>query len=101
MGAEVLSFQKAKEDREPRVVGPARCMLCAREWEASVPLGTIWLECPSCGSDKGHLVGNIASHTETHFVCNCGNALFTVCGDGAILCPNCGEYHGETDILDE
>lgn len=97
----IIDFQKAKEERDPHRSGAAECMLCKNQWQAVAPVGTLWLECPSCGSEKGHFLGMDTHEDRECFVCNCGNHLFVLGTSGTALCPNCGIEHAEYDFLEE
>jgi Zn finger protein HypA/HybF involved in hydrogenase expression len=96
---QVVDFQAAREGRGPHCEGPAECILCRYQWEAVVPLGTIWLECPTCGSEKGHFLGPAIHKDHYEFVCECSNNLFTLGTDGTVLCPNCGWTHATYELI--
>lgn len=49
----VVSLAAAREERQPHWTGTAHCVGCQAEWQAVVPIGTMWLECPSCELPKG------------------------------------------------
>jgi predicted RNA-binding Zn-ribbon protein involved in translation (DUF1610 family) len=76
------------QERHPHLVGEAKCLSCNHEWAAVAPIGTVWLECPECGLEKGRLAGTVY-RDEPHWHCNCGNELFYVTANG-YYCPNCG-----------
>jgi len=86
----VIDFAKEKEEREPHLEGVAKCLACSHKWVAVAPVGTIWLECPSCTLERGRYVAQIQREGE-HWHCNCGNDLFQATRDG-VYCPNCGEW---------
>ena len=92
--SEVISFQQAKEDREPHWSGPCVCLGCRHEWHGVAPVGTTILECPSCGLMKGRtkfLFG--ADEGDQFFICNCGSEALTAyvrCGRFRIVCMACG-----------
>lgn len=82
-----------REDDGPTLSGDAHCMACGRKWVAVCPIGTVWLECPECGSMKG-LMNFPVTRDIPLWTCNCGNDLFRATQDG-FYCPNCGEWqHG-------
>jgi len=82
-----------RQKENPHCQGQAICMDCNHQWQAVAPFSVTWLECPGCGASKGHFVYPVVRET-SHWVCNCGNALFHVTPDGP-YCPNCGEWvHG-------
>lgn len=87
----VVSF-KPRED--PHANGDAFCIFCKHEWLAVAPVGTMQLECPSCGSLKGIWKFPFAPN-EGQLVreCNCSNQLFYITPDGHV-CANCGTYQG-------
>lgn len=72
----------------PHNQGDARCLACANEWLAVVPIGTIWLQCPKCECTKG-LLRYACEREGQHWICNCGNRLFNFTPEG-VYCPNCG-----------
>ena len=89
----VIDLQAAKEEREPHLSGQARCLACKHEWMAVTPIGTVWIECPSCSLHKGAMLYT-ALRDGDHWVCNCDCELFRATADG-MYCPNCGEWqHG-------
>lgn len=49
----VISLAAAREERQPHWTGTARCVGCQHEWTAVAPIGTLWVDCPSCGLPKG------------------------------------------------
>ena len=91
-GAEVVNLAEYKLQRESEgqetISGKAHCLDCNHEWVAVVPVGVRWLECPSCGSGKGHLKFRV-DRGEHDWVCNCGNDLFRISEEGA-YCTLCG-----------
>jgi hypothetical protein len=89
----VIDLSRARADREPRLSGKARCLACRHEWVAVAPVGTRWMECPSCTLERGRFVAQVERNC-AHWHCGCGCDLFYVVEDG-IYCPNCGEWqHG-------
>lgn len=90
----VIDFEAARQAREPHMTGPARCLDCKHEWEASAPVGTVWLECPACSLERGRFALRVQRSDELHAVCFCGNDLFHVTPSGP-YCPNCGEWWEE------
>lgn len=84
----VIDFAEEKLKRGPHVAGPCKCLECGHEWEAVRPLGDCWwLECPSCGLEKGRPIGPYLRDAP-HWLCNCGNDLFHITPNGA-YCPHC------------
>ncbi len=86
---DIINLNEYKEANSPHVSGAARCLECHHEWVAVAPLETRWLDCPTCGLEKGRFLGAY-QRSEARWVCNCGNDLFYVF-DGSVFCPNCGE----------
>jgi len=85
---QVIALKKNEDD--PYLSGDAHCMSCKHTWVAVCPVGTIWLECPKCGSLKG-LMDFKVIRDDARWTCNCGNNLFHVTMEG-YYCPNCGEW---------
>lgn len=78
-------------EKQPHKAGPAHCIHCKHAWAAVALPGTVWLDCPECGSEKGVFTGPCQSSATQLFECNCGNDLFRVHPEG-IFCPNCGVW---------
>lgn len=79
-----------KEENTPHLSGKALCLACRHEWAAVAPVGTVWLECPSCTLSRGRFV-NAVEREGAHWHCACGNDLFYATPDG-FYCPNCGVW---------
>ena len=92
--SKIISLQKERESRRPHLSGEARCMLCSYEWVAVALVGTLWLECPSCHSEKGYLKFPV-QRTGLEWICICGNDLFRVTPEG-YYCPNCGVWQNQS-----
>lgn len=76
-------------DHSPHLQGEAICVNCGHVWQAVAPVGTFAdLECPSCKMMKGALRFGVVP--EEYWECGCGCHLFTVAGDGEIVCWQCG-----------
>jgi hypothetical protein len=90
----VISLAAAREERTPHWQGTARCIGCHEEWEAVAPIGTMWLECPSCGLPKGtpkHPFGGAAG--DLLLTCDCGCEALTAYKRGKLFhvkCMACG-----------
>jgi hypothetical protein len=79
------------DEREPHLVGPARCLHCNHTWEAAAPSGTLTFECPVCSLMKGVRMGLcVPPPTEPVWVCCCGGDLFMLRKAGAPMCVRCG-----------
>ena len=92
--AEVVEFKskaQIEEDNIPHLSGTAVCMQCKEEWVAVVPAGTVWLECPKCGSMKGLMKYSCERKDTMHWTCQCGSQLFHITQEGT-YCPNCGTW---------
>lgn len=88
--AEIISFERPT----PHMSGHARCIQCQHTWVATAPVGTYWLECPECGTNKGAFQEHcfFAEDSDTPvWSCECENQLFFVTHEG-VFCPNCGVY---------
>src|SRR5688500_17935527 len=55
----VVSLAAHREANSPHLSGEAKCAKCGREWVAVCPVGTVWLECPGCGSECGVMRGPV------------------------------------------
>lgn len=99
MVSKVIDLTKIRADRSPAVEGTAECIFCHAEWEAVIPPGVTWLECPSCGAEKGRLKYRIGFEDECRYVCDCGCDMFTIGSSYQIMCPNCGHVHGHVDDI--
>ena len=86
MNNKVINLDSAR----PHLTGKARCLACNYEWVAAAPLGTVWLECPSCSLERGRFVAQVQRDT-FHWICDCGCDLFYATQEG-IYCPNCGTW---------
>ncbi len=87
---EVIDLNQTKQERERSLSGAARCLACQHEWVAVAPVGSIWLECPSCTLIRGRFVAQVELDGD-HWHCNCGNDLFNATPEG-VYCPNCGTW---------
>ena len=82
----------SKPREEPHMSGKAHCIQCDHVWGAVAPVGTVFLECPECKTQKGRFVGHCAPDDGVEFrECNCGNQLFYLTREGH-MCANCGTY---------
>jgi hypothetical protein len=91
----VVSFQKAKEERSPHWAGSCKCVGCGHEWVGVGPMGTMWVDCPSCempkGTPKFPFGGGEAG--DLVLVCNCGSEALTAFhrkGKFRLQCMGCG-----------
>lgn len=75
---------------EEYLSGSAKCIACQHKWEGVAPVGTTWLECPSCSLLRGRFINCVDRPNDT-WHCDCGNELFVITRGGA-YCPNCGVW---------
>jgi hypothetical protein len=76
--------------QRPHLSGEAICKACDYEWVAVAPVGTIELECPECGTEKGlYKYSALPQDSKKIWVCNCGCDVFRVLVDG-FICYMCG-----------
>lgn len=94
----VIDFAAARAEREPHWTGTCKCVGCRHEWVGVAPVGTLWLDCPSCGLPKGtpkHPFG--AAEGDCLFVCNtCDSEALTAywrSGRFVLMCMGCGTDH--------
>jgi hypothetical protein len=85
MSADVIAFPAPSE---PTMTGEAVCLCCHTTWTCVVPVGSTWLECPSCTLTAGRMRYPV-QRPGAHWTCKCGNDLFHVTPDG-MYCPSCG-----------
>lgn len=81
----------ASRRSRPTLEGPARCLSCRHDWIAVAPTGTVALDCPACGLNKGQFIHLAVREDRLHWRCACSNDLFHVTPDG-YYCPVCGEW---------
>ena len=89
--AEVIPFTQKEDGADAHLTGQGFCLHCHHDWVAVAPLGTVWLECPECGTNKATFREHVELTGEPAWTCKCDNQLFTVHKNG-IFCPNCGSY---------
>ena len=86
----VIDLAAEREAREPHLKGDARCVACAHTWVAVAPVGTTWLECPSCHTEKGLFVAACWPGKGIGvWTCHCGCDVFFLT-PRSVQCPNCG-----------
>lgn len=95
----VISLAAAREERQPHWTGTAKCIDCGHQWEAVAPLGQRWVDCPSCGLNKGTPFRPFgADEGDRLLFCNCGCEALTAYqrkGRMWVRCMGCG-----TDLTD-
>lgn len=92
MNGKVVSLDKHR----PRLEGVAKCLACQHEWEAMVPIGSVWLICPKCKLERGRFIYHMMREEYQHWSCTCGNDLFYITRDGE-YCPNCAKWRVDDD----
>lgn len=96
----VIDFQRAKQGREPHWAGTCKCVGCGHEWAGVAPMGTQWVDCPSCDMPKGHPKHPFgAGDDDSVFVCNHCNSEaltgFVRKGVKRLMCMGCGTDQSE------
>ncbi len=86
----VVPFNAPKSEKH--MSGPAFCAACKHRWTAVAIIGSIWLQCPNCETEKGRFEWPVLAKEVSHFECNCGNDLFHITEE-YVYCPNCGQEH--------
>lgn len=89
----IHSFEAAKLAKVPHINGVAVCCACTHEWAASAPVGTIFLRCPACHTNKARFVNPVLLEPGVaRLECQCGCQLFSVqYGEtDKLVCINCG-----------
>jgi len=71
--------------------GPAICLQCKHEFEAYVPEGSVFFECPECSTEKA--VFKYMCSNSKLVTCECGCQVFRVTPDWEIMCCVCGIIH--------
>lgn len=95
-----LSAYKASHAEPERTLeGKASCLQCKHTWHAVAPVGTVDLDCPACGSEKGLFAYQVKVEGYS-WHCECGNDLFQLTPAGAV-CVQCGDAHHYDDLQDD
>jgi hypothetical protein len=93
----VIDLAAERESRDPHMSGEARCIACGHVWTAVAPVGTTWLECPECRTEKGLFTGACLPEGGEMWTCECGCEVFFITPH-AVQCYNCGAHqHGMWD----
>lgn len=98
--ADVIDFGSAKQEREPHLSGPCRCLSCGHQWTGVAPIGKpAGLECPSCHLHRGAYDTFIgADQGRERYVClHCECDVFSIVPNGG-LCAGCGFLHTWDDL---
>ena len=77
-----------RDESQAHLSGRARCCACQHEWVAVAPTGSVWLECPSCRTEKGRYLHDVTP-AEAWWHCRCGCDVFRV-NRTFVTCVNCG-----------
>ena len=85
---DIVDLQTERERRSPHSQGRALCMNCQHEWQAVVPVGVFWFECPACHAHKGFFKYEFARDSLL-YTCKCDNQLFCI-SEKRTYCQNCG-----------
>lgn len=88
--SEVIDFQQKKLESGTHLSGPVRCLSCKHEWTAVVAVGTISIECPSCGLMRGTHTEIVMPENGIVWQCSCGNNLFVISSAANAICIGCG-----------
>lgn len=89
--ADVIDLNQKRIERSPHGAGPFVCLGCNHKWTAVVALPMKeWVDCPSCGLEKGVAEGPFLYNEKPHYTCSCGNRLWMVASHG-VYCPMCGD----------
>lgn len=95
MSAEIIHaphrFKSSAQEEEsagPYLEGKCRCLHCKHEWVGVAPLGTVSVDCPSCGLRRGAFIANVLKDGD-HWTCRCGSILFA-CNVANWYCIACG-----------
>lgn len=84
--AEIVPFRRP----EPTIAGEAMCISCKHTWATVAPVGTKWLECPSCGLHKGAFRYACAPPDGAEWWrCKCGCTIFYMTRHDTV-CYDCG-----------
>ncbi len=100
----VVDFTKFKEENCPHISGPAVCQTCKYKWVAVCPAGTVVLECPSCGLNRGVYRDFIGVAPDDIKLCCglCENDIFVFRVEPddttSIICMGCGDVK-DVDVL--
>jgi hypothetical protein len=78
---------------QPHVTGKAYCLECKSEWVAVAEQGTVYLECPECGLEKGVFKCACLPADGCIFQCDCGCCTFVIRDNGQAMCGLCGLSH--------
>lgn len=87
-------------DKDPTAEGEAICRSCKHIWEAVVPSGTFWFECPNCNERKGvfrNVFGALVGEYEYRCLTCTGTDFYirkkTLESVGEVRCRGCGLEH--------
>ena len=91
----VIRLADEREKRSPHWAGECKCIGCGHRWVGVAPLGTMFVECPSCGLSKGHPYHPFGAGEagDVVFKCNCGSEAMTAYYRGGrfrFQCMSCG-----------
>lgn len=90
-----LHHKIANDDSESGAVRhiavPAVCLACRHKWSAVAPAGTVALECPACGTNRGVSAEHVLPGDGAIWQCGCGCHAFSYSAKyRGWLCLSCG-----------
>lgn len=84
-------------ERRPHLSGKAWCTACGHDWVAVAPVGTVWLDCPSCHTERGLYVAPMTDVDAASHIFQCAKCqgdvfvIHLVEGTTVVNCIRCGE----------
>lgn len=96
MTGQIIEFPARASETEEWITGRVRCLACCNEWIGVAPAGTVGIECPRCGMEKGVFRNLPVRIEEPHYQCSCGSASFSIT-PRRVYCINCGRSHRPFD----
>lgn len=86
----VHDLEQKRKEKTPHISGLACCSACRHEWADAAPVGTVFLLCPACGTQKGRFIHPaLLEPGAERLECSCGCQLFSLTRTETI-CINCG-----------
>lgn len=101
MSGNVVDLAAFRGDKVSYTQGPAKCLDCAHEWEAMIPVGEAHVECPECETLRGVRMTPVNPAVgDTVFTCqHCQSTQMTIYRD-RVLCAGCGFEHDWSDVVE-
>lgn len=75
----------------PHLHGDTICLQCGDKNYSKAPIGTVFMKCWRCQTEKVVFSYPIGRNDVDHWECKCGNRLFLLTKHGP-YCPKCGVY---------